>query len=75
MSNFAFEPVPETFIDLQKNVLNKEIKTFNFALGNDTMDKEMLVSSDSKLSSLLLDNNHLADKKDCNYLCKNKNWL
>ena len=31
---FAFEPVPETFIELQK-VSNKNIKTFNFALGSD----------------------------------------
>ena len=65
---FAFEPVPETFIDLQENVLNKEIKTFNFALGSYVREEKMLVSKDSKLSSLLLENNHLANKKEHYYI-------
>ena len=67
-SIFAFEPVPDTFIELQKTVLNKDIKTFNFALGNDLGQKEMLVSKDSKLSTLLLDNSNLANKDDCKYV-------
>ena len=67
-SIFAFEPVPDTFIELQKKVLNKDIKTFNFALGNDLVQKEMLVPKDSKLSTLLLDNSHLAKKDDCQYV-------
>ena len=65
---FAFEPVPETFIDLQKKVKNKDIKIFNFALGSDTGREKMLVSKDSKLSTLLLDNSHLANEEDCNYV-------
>ena len=65
---FAFEPVPETFIELQKKVSNKNIKTFNFALGSDTGEVKMLVSKDSKLSTLVLDNNYLLDKDDSKYV-------
>ncbi len=64
---FAFEPVSETFIDLQENVSNKDIKTFNFALGSEIREKKMLVSKDSKLSTLLLENSHLATKDDRQY--------
>ena len=64
---FAFEPVPKTFINLQENVLNKNIKTFNFALGSDVREEKMLVSKDSKLSTLL-DNCHLANKENSNYV-------
>ena len=64
---FAFEPVPKTFIDLQENVSNKNIKTFNFALGSDIREEKMLVSKDSKLSTLL-DNSHLANKDDHHYI-------
>lgn len=65
---FAFEPVPETFIELQKKVSNKNIKTFNFALGSDMGEAKMLVSKDSKLSTLVLDNNYLLDKDDSKYV-------
>ena len=65
---FAFEPVPETFINLQENVSNKNIKTFNFALGNDMKEEKMLVTNDNKLSTLLLDNSHLANKYDGKYV-------
>ena len=65
---FAFEPVPETFIELQKKVSNKNIKTFNFALGSDMGEAKMLVSKDSKLSTLVLDNNYLSDKDDSKYV-------
>ena len=65
---FAFEPVPETFIALQENVSNKEIKIFNFALGSDIREETMIVSKDSKLSTLLLENSHLADKDDVKYV-------
>ena len=65
---YAFEPVPETFIDLQENVSNKGIKTFNFALGSDVREEKMLLSEDSKLSTLLLDNSHIANKRDSQYV-------
>ena len=65
---FAFEPVPKTFIYLQENVSKKNIKTFNFALGSDNREEKMLVSKDSKLSTLLIDNSHLANKDDRNYI-------
>ncbi len=65
---FAFEPVPETFIDLQKRVSNKDIKTFNFALGSDVSEEKMLVPKDNKLSTLLLDNSHLTNKENRNYV-------
>lgn len=65
---FAFEPVPNTFIDLKKNVSNKDIKTFNFALGSDVKEEKMLVSKDSKLSTFLLENIHLANKEDNQYI-------
>ena len=65
---FAFEPIPETFINLQKKVTKKDIKTFNFALGSEGGQEKMLVSKDSKLSTLLLNNSNLANKKDCKYV-------
>ena len=61
---FAFEPVPDTFIDLQENLSNKEIRTFNFALGSNIKEEKMLVSKDSKLSTLLLENSYIANKED-----------
>ena len=64
---FAFEPVPETFIALQKKVSNKDIKTFNFALGSDVREEKMLVPKDTKLSTLL-DNNQLINKEDRHYV-------
>ena len=67
-SIFAFEPVPETFVHLEDNVSNKDIKIFNFALGSDTKEEKMLVSQDSKLSTLLLDNSQLANKNDVKYV-------
>tara|TARA_A100000164_G_scaffold362853_1_gene379275 strand:+ start:205 stop:1029 length:825 start_codon:yes stop_codon:yes gene_type:complete len=66
---FAFEPVPETFVYLQENVSNKNIKTFNIALGSNVKAEKMLVSKDSKLSTLLLENSHLANKEDSHYVC------
>ena len=65
---YAFEPVTETFNNLQENVSNKDIKTFNFALGSDVREEKMLVPKDTKLSTLLLDNSHLANKEDRNYV-------
>ncbi len=61
---FAFEPVPDTFIDLQENLSNKEIRTFNFALGSDIKEEKMLVPKDSKLSTLLLENSYIANKEE-----------
>ena len=57
---FAFEPVPNTFIDLKKNVSNKDIKTFNFALGSDVKEEKMLVSKDSKLLKNTRDLNEIS---------------
>ena len=65
---FAFEPVLETFILLQKNVSNKNIKTFNFALGSNLKKEKMLVTKDSKLSTLFLENSNLVNKEDNKYL-------
>ena len=65
---FAFEPVPDTFINLQKNVSNQNIKTFNFALGSDMREEKMIVSKDSKLSTLLLENSHLSNKRESHYV-------
>ena len=67
-SIFAFEPVLETFVNLRENVSNKDIKIFNFALGGDIREEKMLVSKDSKLSTLLLENSQLADKNDVKYV-------
>ncbi len=69
---FAFEPVPETFINLKENVANREIQIFNFALGSNLREEKMLVSKDSKLSTLLLENSHLANKKDSQYISVKK---
>jgi len=65
---FAFEPVPKTYIDLKENVLNKDIKTFNIGLGSDTREEMMLVSKDSKLSTLLLENSNLSTKDNPQYV-------
>lgn len=65
---FAFEPVPDTFVDLKKNVFNKNIKTFNFALGSEVRQERMVVSKDSKLSTLLIDNCHISNKEDNKYV-------
>ena len=65
---FAFEPVPKTFIDLKGNVSNKNIKAFNFALGSANREEKMLVSKDSKLSTLLLDNSNIVNKDDHQYV-------
>ena len=54
----------KTFIDLQENVSNKNIKTFNFALGSKTREEMMMISKDSKLSTLLLGNSYLANKEE-----------
>tara|TARA_S200000501_G_C20785512_1_gene726999 strand:- start:76 stop:900 length:825 start_codon:yes stop_codon:yes gene_type:complete len=67
-SIFALEPVQETFRHLQENVSNKDIKIFNYALGSDIREEKMLVSNDSKLSTLLLDNSQLANKDDVKYV-------
>ena len=67
-SIYAFEPVLETFIHLQENVSNKDIKIFNYALGSDIREEKMLVPKDSKLSTLLLDNSQLANKDDVKYV-------
>ena len=67
-SIFAFEPVPETFIHLQEKISNKDIKIFNLALGGDIRKEKMLVSKDSKLSTLLVDNIQLANKDDTKYV-------
>ena len=64
---FAFEPVPKTFIDLEEKVSNKNIKAFNFALGNNNKEEKMIVSKDSKLSTLL-DNSNLANKENSQYV-------
>ncbi len=64
---FAFEPVPDTFFALQKKVSNKNIKTFNFALGSDIKEDKMIVSKDSKLSTLL-DNSQFDNKDNSRYV-------
>ena len=64
---FAFEPVPETYETLRKNVSNKNINTYNIALGSHINEKKMLVTKDSKLSTLL-DNTNLIHKDENHYV-------
>jgi len=64
---FAFEPVPETFIVLEDNVSNKNINTYNFAFGSDIREDKMLVTKDSKLSTLV-EKTNLGHKIDNHYV-------
>ena len=64
---YAFEPVPETYETLKENVSNKNINSYNYALGSDIREDKMLVTKDSKLSTLL-DNPNLLHKKDNHYV-------
>jgi FkbM family methyltransferase len=53
---FAFEPTPDAFALLQKNVANLSgVQTYNFALGSEPGSAKLFLHQDSRINSLIRD--------------------